>query len=493
MLLGQSSTSLHGRLWQVVRERPDAVAVRDDSRALTYARLKQRASALARALHDAGVPPGGLVGLRLPRGVDIAVGIIGILAHGSAYVPIDPHYPEERQTYIEEDARLSTIVEWDEDGGAPRVARTGRTPHAKEEIAEGAAYVIYTSGSTGHPKGVVVGHRQVLAMLDAARPLIAPTPGDVWTLFHSPSFDFSVWELWGALLSGGRLIVVSKERTHDPVRFLDLLRAEGVSVLNQVPTEFGYLVSALEGDPAPLPALRRVFLGGEAVNLETVARWKRTGAAPQARMYNLYGLTETAVVVSSCPLDPPPPSADPGHTPIGRPLPHLRVRLVDDTLKEVPEGEPGELLVSGAGLASGYLNRPETTARRFVTVDGEAAYRTGDWARLYGATLYYLGRRDRQVQLRGHRIELGEIEAALRRHPGVEECAVVDVLSPLGETMLAAHFVAAAENAPSAGELRAFLQEHLPRQMVPALFRRQPTMPISGTGKTDLEALRKMT
>src|SRR5690606_28417739 len=139
--------------------------------------------------------------------------------------------------------------------------------------------------------------------------------------------------------------------------------------LNQVPTEFGYLVSALEGDPAPLPALRRVFLGGEAVNLETVARWKQTGAAPQARMHNLYGLTETAVVVSSCPLDPPPPTADPGRTPIGQPLPHLRVRLVDDTLKEVPEGEPGEILVSGAGLASGYLNRPETTARRFVTVE----------------------------------------------------------------------------------------------------------------------------
>ncbi|MBN1174641.1 MAG: AMP-binding protein, partial [Micromonosporaceae bacterium] len=382
------------------------------------------------------------------------------------------------------------IVEADPATGEPVVAHVAAGP--PREVPPDTAYVIYTSGSTGAPKGVIVGNGHVLALLDACDLEFRWTGQDVWTMFHSPSFDFSVWELWGALAHGGRLVVVDSLVAADPRVFAEVLAEEEVTVLSQVPTAFGHLVAELERRPVPLPALRYVVFGGEALNPAAVRAWRDLGLAPGAELVNMYGITETTVHVTHLPLAGQAAASGPaGSTPIGRPLRHLRVHLVDESGAAVPAGTPGEMLVAGASVAHGYLGRPDLTAQRFGEYGGERVYRSGDWAvRDEHGLLHYLGRRDRQIQLRGFRVELGEPEAMLAEHPAVAQCAVVAEPNQLEELQLVAYYVTRVGMELDPGGLRAFVASRLPAHLVPSRIRRIAELPRTVHGKVDLETLR---
>ncbi|TMR99668.1 amino acid adenylation domain-containing protein [Nonomuraea basaltis] len=481
---------------EVCARQPERTAVVCGTRSLTYGELATAARSLAAELVRRGVARGELVGLRVSRSADVPVAVLGITLAGAAYVPLDPQYPADRLRLMVAEAGIRYVV--GEPGEHPGMNVQNHVPvwdHAPAPAdglpalnRDDLAYVIYTSGSTGRPKGCVVTHGNVLSLLDGALPLFAVGADDRWALFHSINFDFSVWELWGALATGAAVIVVDADTAVDPEEFLELLIRERVSVLNQVPPVFRVLAEthADAGRP-PLP-LRYLIFGGDAVDLDVTAAFLAAlpeGARPVA--VNMYGITETTVHVTFKELDAAALHGS-NRSPIGRPLPHLDIVLRDESGAEVPVGEVGEMWVSGGGVAVGYLGREELTAERFVTSGGVRFYRSGDLARrLPDGELQYLGRADRQVKLRGIRIELGEIEAVLRGCTGVRD-AVVRLVTDraLGE-LLAACVVA--DDGFDAELVRAECGRVLPSPMVPTRYELLPAIPLSTTGKVDRAAL----
>ncbi|MEV6029490.1 amino acid adenylation domain-containing protein, partial [Streptomyces sp. NPDC052036] len=357
------------------------------------------------------------------------------------------------------------------------------------------AYVIYTSGSTGRPKGVVVEHASVVRLFSATDGWFGFGADDVWTLFHSYAFDFSVWELWGPLLYGGRLVVVPFEVSRSAGEFLALLAREGVTVLNQTPSAFYQLMQAERDDPATgdALALRYVVFGGEALDLGRLASWYERRGDGGPTLVNMYGITETTVHVTYLPLDQDVCVAG-GGSRIGEGIPDLRLYVLDAGLCPVPVGVAGELYVAGAGLARGYLNRPGLTAERFVAdpfgVPGSRMYRTGDLVR-WGAVgeLEYLGRVDDQVKVRGFRIELGEIESVLAGHPDVAQVAVVVREDRPGDKRLVGYAVPAAGAAVDPAVLRAYVGGLVPDYMVPSAVMVLDVLPLTPNGKLDRRAL----
>jgi amino acid adenylation domain-containing protein len=362
-----------------------------------------------------------------------------------------------------------------------------------ESDPEQPAYIIYTSGSTGRPKGVPVTNANVARLFTATEGLFDFGPHDVWTLFHSSAFDFSVWEIFGALLHGGRLVIVPYMVSRSAAAFRDLLAREQVTVLNQTPSAFRQLVHADESAPQLEPAPRYVIFGGEALEPQTLRPWFTRYGDRQPRCVNMYGITETTVHVTWHPLT----LADLDRTgsPIGEPLPDLKIYLVDDFGRQVTTGTPGEMLVGGPGVAPGYLNRPELTRERFIANPFEpdlfpVLYRSGDLARLRAdGVLEYLGRGDQQVKIRGFRIEVGEIEAELARHPAVREAAVLARQDGHADPRLVAYVVAKAAPPATVEELRAHLAQRLPEYMIPAAFVFLPQLPLTLNGKLDRAAL----
>ncbi|WP_050993858.1 non-ribosomal peptide synthetase [Streptomyces violaceusniger] len=503
-----------------VRECPDAPAVSLGADTLTYADLNARANALARLLVARGAGPGRFVGLVLPRSIDLVVALLAVVKSGAAYVPIDSAYPADRIAYTISDVDLTllvtdTRVEVALPEGVARVVLGDEEVRARLAALPGTdltdadrpspllpvapAYVIYTSGSTGRPKGVVVSHRNVVRLFAATGRWFPFGADEVWTLFHSYAFDFSVWELWGPLLHGGRLVVVPFEVSRSPERFLRLLADERVTFLNQTPSAFYQLVNADREDPATGDrlALRHVVFGGEALDLGRLADWyERHGAGARCapRLVNMYGITETTVHVSYLALDPGLAAAGAGSL-IGGSIPDLRVRVLDGALRPAPPGVAGEMYVAGAGVAQGYLKRPGLSASRFVADpfagDGSRLYRTGDLARWNAdGLLEYLGRADDQVKIRGFRIETGEIAAALSACQGVADCAVVARDDRGGERRLVAYVVPQAPGEGlDSGLLRKKLGESLPDYMLPAAFVTLPALPLTPSGKLDTRAL----
>nr|BFE75845.1 hypothetical protein GCM10020092_091460 [Actinoplanes digitatis] len=457
---------------------PDAVAVTAGETALTYAELESRANRLAHELIARGVRRESRVAVILPRGADLIVALLAVVKAGGCYVPVDTGAPASRQEYILADADPVCVIG---EGGIAVDARTRPDTRPAVDLSpDNAAYVIYTSGSTGKPKGVVVTHRDVRALFAAAERLFDFGADDVWTMFHSYAFDFSVWELWGPLLHGGRLVVVPHDVARDPRRFRALLRTEGVTVLNQTPSAFYPLIEADADEPDRLP-LRYVVFGGEALDLSRLTAWYARNEAPQ--LVNMYGITETTVHVSFRALRPDDvtrPSV------IGAALPGLTVHVLDAYLRPVPEGVTGEIYVAGDQLARGYLDRPALTASRFVAdpYGPGRLYRSGDLARWEDGELVYLGRSDHQVKIRGYRIELGEITSALLSLGGVSDAAVI-----LRDRRLVAYLVARAGTRPDADAIRAHLATVLPDYMVPAAFVTLPALPLTVNGKLDRDAL----
>ncbi|MDN5863891.1 MAG: amino acid adenylation domain-containing protein [Gammaproteobacteria bacterium] len=475
----------------------------------SYAELDRRTGELARHLRALGVVPNQLVGLRTERNADLVIGILGILKAGGAYLPLDPVYPSERIAFMLRDAGAHIVVTQralvDELSALPVtcVCLDEPMPDAPEaSVVAGSpddlAYVIYTSGSTGQPKGVRITHHNVLRLFAATDEWFDFQPSDVWTLFHSYAFDFSVWELWGALLYGGRVVVVSCEISRDPEAFRELLLEEHVTVLNQTPTAFRQLVDIDRAASPGAFALRHVIFGGEVLELQSLKPWMDRYGEHTPRLINMYGITETTVHVTYRPLSYADLDTGTGSI-IGVPIPDLRVYILDPDGRPVPLGVPGEMHIAGAGVAPGYLNRPELTAERFVPDPFQPCdasqppprmYRSGDLARrLDDGELEYLGRIDQQVKIRGFRIELGEIEAALVRHEKLRQVAVVDREDVPGDKRLVAYLVAESAHAALVDELREALRQRLPEYMVPAHFVFLDALPLTANGKLDRRAL----
>jgi amino acid adenylation domain-containing protein len=502
---------IHQRFEARALERPDAPALTFEAETLTYGELNERANRLAHRLRALGVGPEARVGIALERSAELLVAILAVLKAGGAYVPLDPSYPADRTAFVLEDARIPVLVTASHlvpqlpafpgtalcvDTHADAIAReSGENPRVQAG-PDSLAYVIYTSGSTGKPKGVQVTHANVARLFDATDAWFGFAADDVWTMFHSCAFDFSVWEIWGALLYGGRLVVVPFLTTRSPEDFHRLLADEGVTMLSQTPSAFKQLVQAdlASGLDASALRLRCVVFGGEALDPQSLRPWMERHGDDRPRLVNMYGITETTVhvtyrVITRADLDR-------AGSPIGVPIPDLSLYVLDAGLEPVPAGVTGELFVGGAGVARGYLNRPELTAERFIrdpfSADPAARlYRTGDLARRRAdGELEYLGRADQQVKIRGFRIETGEIEAALVSHPSLAACAVIAREDAAGERRLVAYVVALpGEEVPGVTELRAHLGETLPDFMVPAAFVPLDALPLTENGKLDRRAL----
>ncbi|MEH2337086.1 amino acid adenylation domain-containing protein [Nostoc sp.] len=440
-----SDKSINQLFEEQVERTPDAVAIVYENQQLTYQQLNSRANQLAHYLCSLGVGADALVGLCVERSLEMIVGLLGILKAGGAYVPIDPVYPQDRLSFMLEDAQLSVLLTQQQlveslpqhqarivclDTDWEKIAQKCQSNLENTATPDNLAYVIYTSGSTGKPKGVLVNHNNVTRLFAATNSWYNFNSQDVWTLFHSYAFDFSVWEIWGALLYGGRLVVVPYLVTRSPESFYKLLCQEKVTILNQTPSAFRQLIQAEQAiATAGDLNLRLVIFGGEALELSSLQPWFERHGDQMPQLVNMYGITETTVHVTYRPLSKA--DLNGAASVIGRPIPDLQVYLLDEHLQPVPIGVPGEMYVGGAGVARGYLNRPELTKQRFISNPFSnnpqvQLYKTGDKARyLPNGELEYLGRIDNQVKIRGFRIELGEIEAALTQHLAVGETVVI--------------------------------------------------------------------
>ncbi|MDQ8035568.1 MAG: amino acid adenylation domain-containing protein, partial [Bordetella sp.] len=481
--------TIHGLIEAQARRQPGAPALRCDGETLSYGELDARANRIAHRLIAAGVGPESKVGVALPRSIDLVVSLLAVLKAGAAYVPLDPTYPEDRLRYMAADSGLQVVLSaqarreslaWLADAlpqaalvcvdEAATAAQPAHKP-ARDVHPDNLAYLIYTSGSTGRPKGAQLAHRQVCRLLSQTAHWFGFGAQDTWTLFHSYAFDFSVWEIFGALCTGGRLVVVPYHVSREPEAMLALLRDEQVTVLNQTPSAFLQLMQLPSLYRAPAPsglALRTVIFGGEALDPRKLRPWFDHFGERQPAMVNMYGITETTVHVTHRLLTRA--DLDAGGSPIGIGIPDLGLVVLDAELAPVPPGVAGELYVSGPGLARGYLGRAGLTAERFIADPqggGGRLYRTGDLARWReDGQLDYLGRIDQQVKIRGFRIELGEIESALLAQPGIAQAAVLPQAGPSGARLVAYVVPAHADIAA----LRDGLAARLPDYMVPSAF-----------------------
>jgi amino acid adenylation domain-containing protein len=484
---------------------------------ISYERLDTESDRLAAVLIEEGVRPGDLVGVWLDSSLELIVALLAVLKAGAAYVPLDPGYPPARLTAVARDAGLLLVI------GPPAAGRgdaRARNPFDLEPVPvdrparaeraelpevgrEDLAYVIHTSGSTGRPKGVLIPHRNILGLLAGT---CGPEgfgfgPRDTWTLFHSFAFDFSVWEIWGCLLTGGRLVVVPRLDARDPERFFALLSDERVTVLNQTPSAFAQLLGsdAFTAAAADTLCVRVVVFGGEALNPATLLPWMDRYPAAASRLVNMYGITETTVHCTWHEVSRQ--DAESGSRVVGKALPGWRLCVVGAGGRPAPAGTEGEIWVAGEGVARGYLGRPDLTAARFVAgwsagaagdaPSGERMYRSGDLGRLGpDGVLEHLGRIDSQVKIRGHRIELGEIEAVALEHPDVRGAAAVVRDGHDASAARIDLYAVLADGAVLTGaELLRSLAERLPGYMVPATATRLDRLPLTGNGKLDVAAL----
>ncbi len=487
---------------------PDRLAVRCQDGQLSYRELNNQSNQLANHLIVLGVRPDTLVGICVERSLEMLVGILGVLKAGGAYVPIDPNTPKDRLEHILSDARMGILLTQSTllnnlsacehniclDSDNHIFSQYSQSNPSINVDGNNLAYIIYTSGSTGKPKGVAVSHHNVIRLFTSTESWFNFHSDDVWTLFHSFAFDFSVWEIWGALFYGGRIIVVPYSVSRDTGEFHKLLISEKVTILNQTPSAFYQLIEVdKRSNSLGELSLRLVIFGGEALNIANLKPWFELHGDRFPKLVNMYGITETTVHVTYRPLTLEDVKAT--GSLIGRPIPDLQIYLLDRYQQPVPIGVCGEIYVGGAGVAKGYWQRDNLTKERFITNKFDKdpngrLYKSGDLARyLNDGSLEYLGRIDDQVKIRGFRIELGEIESVLCQHPAVDRVVVMARENAQGDKNLVAYITCNSEELPHVSEFRQFLQDKLPYYMVPSFFLVLKELPLTSNGKVDRKAL----
>jgi amino acid adenylation domain-containing protein len=511
-----NGTSLHRIFEARAREAPGRTAVRAEGCQITYGDLDARATALSLRLRRLGVGRNVLVGLCLERGIDLIVGLLGILKAGGAYVPIDPDYPKARTDFLLADSGATIVVTGSRvpaclHGSRARLLSAAEGVHVSSDVDTDAlgraaddgdlAYVIYTSGSTGTPKGVLIDHRNVVRLFEQTDHWFHFGREDVWTLCHSISFDFSVWEIWGALLYGGTLVIVPSTVARSPEHLQDLIRDVRATVLCQTPSAFCRFVAAEMSRPRASPyPLRLILFGGEGLDLRTLQPWVARYGLQAPALINMYGITETTIHVTYKQIAERD-LARPELSVIGLPIPDLRIHLLDEAGLPTPDGEPGEIYVSGPGVARGYHNRPELTAQRFLQqADGTRMYRSGDRAvRLPDGDLVYQGRTDDQIKVRGFRIEPREIELCLAQHPAISRVHVLARDYGEGDVRLLAFAVAwrGIDLTPAAvhgiaADLARRARVALPPHMRPSACLVLSELPLTAHGKIDREELLRL-
>ncbi|WP_369359997.1 amino acid adenylation domain-containing protein [Streptomyces sp. cg2] len=487
-------TSIPEAFTAQARRAPTETAVTDGRRSLTYAELDAESSALACVLVEAGVEVGDRVGVCLPRGAALIVGLLGVLKAGAVYVPLDAGYPAERLAFVVEDTGVRVVVG---DALPPAVQERVRTVEVSAQPqdagrvlpavdADALAYVIHTSGSTGRPKGVLVAHRNVMALLAATKAEFQLGTSDVWSFFHSFAFDFSVWEIWGCLLTGGRLVVVDHWAARDPEELHATLAREKVTVLSQTPSAFSQLIRAENFQQANL-AVRLLIFGGEPLDSKMLLPWLDHYPETSCRAVNMYGITETTVHCTWHTLTRA--DALTGTRSVGRPLPGWQLHILDEHAQPVPPGVAGEIYIGGAGVAQGYGNRPELTAQRFLPdhlthTPGARLYRSGDLGRYTpDGHLEHLGRLDDQVKIRGHRIEPGEIRTTLLEDADVLAAVVLVRGAGTASARLDAYVVTTPDGDP--GRIKRRAADRLPAHLVPGTVTAIPELPLTPNGKLD--------
>ncbi|KZN68928.1 non-ribosomal peptide synthetase [Pseudoalteromonas luteoviolacea] len=497
---------------QQVDKFSNRIALTDTESTLSYAQLSQRVDKLAGGLQAHGLMPEQLVPVSLSRGVDMVVTLLAILKAGGAYVPIDPNYPVERIEYIVSDVGSDLLVCDRHTQGLfahfevacvsveSLLSMPSHPPFQPIPIRpQQLAYMIYTSGTTGKPKGVQIEHRHVVRLLHPEPSLFDFNEQDVWTMFHSFCFDFSVWEMYGALLFGGKLVMVKQDVYKDTTAFAQLLLSEQVTVLNQTPSAFYVLQSCIQtllSQSAISPAVRYVIFGGEALQPNKVKPWN--AMLPNCQLINMYGITETTVHVTFKRLNQEDLAL--GSSNIGQPIPTTTCYVLDSNQQLLPQGAIGELYVGGEGVGRGYWQRPELNSARFFEASlsaqhRERLYRSGDLVRMLpNGEMTYVGRIDDQVKVRGYRIELGEIENQLRRHDWIQEAVVLlNTKAQQGATIEA--FVTEQQSAQFQNmtqEIKQFLKTTLPDFMLPRSVTRVAKIPLTGNGKVDKQQLLKL-
>lgn len=491
--------TIHELFAEQAARTPDKIAVTFGEERVTYRELDERANRLAHYLRRHGVGPNKLVALCLNKSPEMIVSMLAVLKAGGGYLPLDPGNPAERLQFVIEDSGTSHLITTsalagkvpaavpatvlvDADGGA--ISFEPATAPDSEAGPQDLAYCIYTSGSTGKPKGALIEHRNVVRLMVNDKLQFNFSGADVWTMFHSYSFDFSVWEMYGALLYGGRLVVVPEQVSKDPALFLDLVINERVTVLNQTPTAFYNFVSLDQGQSL---ALRYVIFGGEALRPALLQEWR--ASHPHVKLINMYGITETTVHVTFKEIDDEHVATDTSN--IGVPIPTTTTYIFDDELRLLPVGVPGEICVGGGGVCRGYLGRDELTRRKFVVnpyKPEEKIYRSGDLGKLLpSGEMVYMGRSDDQVQIRGFRVEPGEVQSQLLTHPSITRAEVIAKTMHHGAVELVAYVVASGE--VDVTELRTHVASALPHYMVPSAFVFIDQIPLTPNGKVDRQAL----